>query len=599
MSDLPGPFYWPARPKPLLAHLDQDEHFFLPPRPDAKQLRRLSALKPFAHALAHATEGLNWAVQQPDGSWPQVFADRKVHSRYSGQWEATGKLPTKSCLLALAGYTCAAGTSDRPGIPLKDAGAENFERAASGMTFRAVRLDVDCDDAFDRQDRDALRAATDAVRAAYSSVGLTCSIWTTGGRGIQAVAPCQPLTWHELRRVERHLKHVLSSTLPEGAKADKGGTEGILRLPFGLHPKTGRLGLFIDADCQTLPLSRQLQELLKAYGQDGSELPPVAAIQDLKGAEEPERPEAVKGAPEPSTGTKRTNPSRHAYWESVRQSRPEPGGFRRWLMPDDGRVVYAFAYWHGAEGARTILHGIADETPCRDEQNLRDRHRLIDDLLDRYTPSQPGKRSLEVPEVSDETERKVGEYTETLSGRKDYVSRQEKVYRAYLHARETWGDNVDGGDVCRMAKALYGEEAPASKTVYRALEVLEREYLYMQCHFALDDFIDSTGYVVNSTAFGAITTIGDNIDRASDVRRVAERTSDSSHPRPRPFAAKQTEGVGGNPEVQPRQAQARPEGAEGQAQVGAGHAVPGGQGPYRLGRPAPRNRSHVRTARLA
>lgn len=541
-TELPGPFYRPSKPRPLLAYLDEDEHFFLPTKPDGKALRRLKVLKPFADALSRATEALNWAVQRPDGSWPQEYADKKVHNPFSSQWEPVGSLPVRSCLLSLAGYTCAVGSSDRPGLSLKDLGPERFDRAASSMTFRCIRLDVDCDDAYDRQDRTALRETTDAVREAFRSIGLTSSVWSTGGRGVQAVAPCQPLTWHELKAAEQHLKERLSLTLPAGAKADKGGTEGILRLPFGLHPRTGRLGLFLDEDCRTLPLEQQLGEMLRAYGRSASYLPPVAAVRTSMAQEPLQTRARAEATPETAPARRGRDGAGEDRWQRLRDERPETGGTYAWLNTY-GRI-HAFVWAYGREGARERLHQLMEEAPLGPGSDMQDRHSRVDYLVDTYVDFK-GARKHEAPkDLHADDEQTAADYAEALATegkRKDTAESHWLVMRAWLHARRTWGVEVDGADVWRMFCHLYGERALARSGVFSALGVM-RERVNNICSPISEpvrfeqDWLCLGGYLVTPEAFastghssGSSVAIGQSMD-AGHRFQPRKRSSPSARP---------------------------------------------------------------------
>lgn len=496
-TELPGPFYRPLKTKPLLAYLDEDESFFMPPKPDGKQLRRLKVLKPYADALGQATEGLNWAVQQADGGWPQMYSEKKRHNRFSGDWKPVGALPVKTCLLALSGYTCAVGTADRPGLPLKDLGAEEFDRAASAMTFRCLRLDVDYDEAFDRQDLGALTVLTDAVRHAFATLGLSCFIWATGGRGIQAVAPVAPCTWSELRQAEQDLKDLLSRTLPTGATADKGGTEGILRLPFGLHPLTRRLGMFVDEDCRTLPLEQQLGAMNSAYGHGASDLPSLAAVRTSRAQGPLPSRAQLQTAPETPTARRGKDGTGLDRWQRLRDERPEPGRTAEYLKAKDR--IHAFVWAFGREGARQRLHEVMEETPLGRKSDMAARHSRVDYWIDTYVDFKGARKQEPPKELHQDDEAEAERYRLSLEGRKDYVRRQHSVYRAVLHARRTWGDAVDGGDVCRMFKALYGKVA--AKTVYRALDGMREITNICSVTLSLEDLVDASGYVVTLEAF--------------------------------------------------------------------------------------------------
>lgn len=531
-TTLPGPLYRPLKPRPLLAYLDEDEHFFLPPKPDGKALRRLKVLKPYADALSRVTEALNWAVQQPDGGWPQVYADRKQHNPFSGQWEPVGSLPHKSCLLALSGYTCAVGTADRPGLALKHTGAEAFDRAAAAMTFHCLRLDVDCDEVFDGQDLDGLRSVTDAVREAFSSLGLSCSVWATGGRGIQAVAPVSPCTWRELRQAEQDLKDLLSTTLPPGATADKGGTEGILRLPFGLHPRTGRLGLFVDEDCRTLPLEEQLGAMTAAYGHSASDLPSLAAVRTSRAQEPLQRRAQTVAESEPAPARRGRDGTGSPYWQRLRDERPEPGRTAEYLKTKDR--IHAFVWAFGREGARQRLHEVMEETPMGPASDMAARRSRVDYWIDTYVDFKGARKQEPPKELHADDEAEAERYRRSLEGRKDYVRRQHSVYRAVLHARRTWGDAVDGGDVCRMHEHLYGKVA--SKTVYRALDAMREITNICSVTLSLEGLADDSGYLVTPEAFeatghssGSSAAIGQSID-AGHLFQPRKRSSPSAKP---------------------------------------------------------------------
>ncbi len=421
----------------------------------------MKPLKEIAEALAKATAGHNWAVQQDNGSWPQHHSLKQQINRFTNRHEPLGALKPKHCLLALAGYTNAVGTADRPGIPLKDCrDRAHFEHLANKLPLTALRLDIDCDDAFANNDLTALQHTTDRAREAFSKLGLTAYIWTTGGRGIQVVAPCAG-TWHEVRRAEQEIKRLLAD-IPG---VDKAGTEGILRLPFGLHPKTKRLGLYLDENCEIIDIDQQLQMLNVSYGLNAPVLPSICLADERKDAQAYEisvKPEAALKTQNKSIVKDSEN---NRKWELLRREKPQPGKTTEWLMTY-GRI-YAFVWAYGKDGAREHLYKIMDEVSGTESQRIN-RRQKIDSLFQSFVEYTGSKKSEPTKNLSAEDERTAKEYKQSLTGRKDFIKRQYLVYRAYLHAITSWGDSIDGGDVLRMCGYLYGKDAPKRTAIFEA-----------------------------------------------------------------------------------------------------------------------------------
>ena len=150
---------------------------------------------------------------------------------------------------------------------------------------RSIRIDIDCDDVWGTRDQRMLRAQVRACATLAEQLGLGFSVFRTGGRGIQAIYslpwPQTPLSASWLSAVLRDALSIRLAGL--SAVVDCDSTRAILRLPLGLHAKSGLLGLFLSpVSGEILPLEEQVRFSTKAFAAPRTESRSVLALQAIR-----------------------------------------------------------------------------------------------------------------------------------------------------------------------------------------------------------------------------------------------------------------------------------------------------------------------------
>jgi hypothetical protein len=185
-------------------------------------------------------EQREWAVQLDDGPWSWHIdgVKRKMRGR-----EIQGK-PLKVFALVkhLCGRGYAIGVTNRP-----------WKGGGSVAQVKFLRIDVDNDAWLYRLDPsmvEALWVSLDRHAEILSQSGLSYTVFRTGNRGVQYVVQLPSEVSHEVASV---LVAALRGGLRRAPGTDfKSDLEGILRLPLGLHAKSGRIGAFIDVENRRL-----------------------------------------------------------------------------------------------------------------------------------------------------------------------------------------------------------------------------------------------------------------------------------------------------------------------------------------------------------
>jgi hypothetical protein len=183
-----------------------------------------------------------WGLQISPKAWAFETAGKarplKKGIRYS---ETISLLDILKHLTGRSGY--ARGTSDKP-IP-------SYKRQSDG-SYRpnfipAIRFDIDIDRAFRFERSDWLVSELESQRRVIEATGLPYRVFRTGSRGVQLVVPLPlavPPILASLYSVG--LKEALAARGTSWAQVDKDNLSGLLRLPGGVHAKTGDLGLWVD-----------------------------------------------------------------------------------------------------------------------------------------------------------------------------------------------------------------------------------------------------------------------------------------------------------------------------------------------------------------
>jgi DNA (cytosine-5)-methyltransferase 1 len=431
-------------------------------RADARVFRRLCPVAAqLADELAAKVNRLRWGTQglRGDTGWSEFTAGewRQVKCRGTERWTRAQPMSADDILASFV-------RPDRFAVGNCDVLEDK------GTSSACVRLDVDT---MTEPTFETLRAIESAGEAAAQTLGLECLVRTTGGNGaaLDFRLP-RHMGGPALKTVAKALRSLVEPLLPPGAKLDKDSASSLMRLPLMRNAKTGRIGLYLR-NGRALPLEDQLRMAVESFtptAGDDSERG-TAALLELCRSVVPEAPEPQRrDEPKPQRRT-----SKHEEWEALRASRPEPGAFHSWLTY---RLVYAFVWLHGRKGARGILHGIADDVPCRSSSELRERHRLVDATLDKFVMFDGKDRSLNAlgTELSLEDEHGADEYYSwMLEGgvRSDTAQTYWLICRAWLHARAVYGPNADSGDAWRVACAMYGCSAFSDATVERCLSLAD------------------------------------------------------------------------------------------------------------------------------
>lgn len=242
--------------RPLAAFLEPEGYTALA-RMSSPQTKTYERLLPATYALAQALhraipQRQIWGCQiagkyTEEKSWKTITANKWVRGGREGHEFAFPEKPLAllNVLKMLASGT-ALGTTD----PISYASA----------VVSHVRIDVDLDTTFCHGDLADLSGEIGLVDCVFAAFSLKVHVFRTGNRGIQAVTPIPPLPVRVGRVLIGLLRAVLRGSRHHAVRATdfKTSTEGILRLPLGLHGTSGSLGLFLGRDGRHLPPAEQI-----------------------------------------------------------------------------------------------------------------------------------------------------------------------------------------------------------------------------------------------------------------------------------------------------------------------------------------------------
>lgn len=190
-----------------------------------------------------------WGTQIEPGRWSYEKAGNEINARFGTRYgEPIQLLDILKHLTGRGGY--ARGTSDEPE-------AEHSFDPKSNLWLpnpvRVLRIDLDDDDAWRKRDRKQVLADIRSQKIATEAFGLPNSVFATGNRGVQLVAPLPT-------PVPPSVASVLMYGLRAALKA-RGGAysqpcadnlNSIMRLPGGVHADTRALGMWMDPNAGRL-----------------------------------------------------------------------------------------------------------------------------------------------------------------------------------------------------------------------------------------------------------------------------------------------------------------------------------------------------------
>ncbi len=129
----------------------------------------------------------------------------------------------------------------------------------------SLRFDIDLDRAFRHQNSDRLLRELRSQKRVIEASGFPLRVFRTGSRGVQVVIPVPLSVPPSLASlISEGLKLALAARGSSFVGVDKDNLHGLLRLPGGVHAKTGDLGLWIDVDAGELHSLEEQIYLMKS-----------------------------------------------------------------------------------------------------------------------------------------------------------------------------------------------------------------------------------------------------------------------------------------------------------------------------------------------
>jgi len=391
---------------------------------------------PQTHRIAqamysHVHERRRWG-KQLDGGWVTETFMSEVNAKWGKR--LCDCIYTRDILKHLCGRSgFARGTSDVP-----------FHREFA-EPVSVLRFDVDQDWEWISRDPGPIWETLKRQRDLMAHLGLGYEVFRTGGRGVQLIIPLPCPTSHSVASV---LVHLIRDVLVTAGGTDfKSNLDGILRLPGGVHARENslRLGLFIDVEnerlygiekqaellarCWSFNQSKsrissgdmsadmdRLRRLMDEMGIRGSSVVDQSLAYDLldkgsdlnlitsiKTARDAAGVRTIVGG-QKTLSTVRDNatvggdaaPKRQGNgkaWAQRTMSRGfQPRGFWRWINYKGERGAAAAHILYG-DDAEIKLIGMATETPCRCDLDLKQRFDTIKSMCKRERESRDRRRS--------------------------------------------------------------------------------------------------------------------------------------------------------------------------------------------------------------
>lgn len=210
--------------------------------------------------LAQIHQRREWGTQISPDRW--TFETEGTEIRTKHGFRRGKRIELQDVLKHLTGRSgFARGTTDKP-IPhyhARDDGSmvPNF--------VPALRFDIDLDRAFRYQNLDRLLRELRSQKRVIEASGFPYRVFRTGSRGVQVVIPLPKSVPPSLASfVSEGFRHALAARGSSFVGVDKDNLHGLLRLPGGVHAKTGDLGLWIDVDAGELHSLEEQISLMKS-----------------------------------------------------------------------------------------------------------------------------------------------------------------------------------------------------------------------------------------------------------------------------------------------------------------------------------------------
>lgn len=208
----------------------------------------------------------DWGVQISPDRWTFESEGSEIRTKHG--FRRGKRIELQDVLKHLTGRSgFARGTTDKP-IP-------HYHARPDGSMVPnfvpSLRFDIDLDRAFRNYNSDRLLRELRSQKGVIEASGLPYRVFRTGSRGVQAVIPLPLSVPPSLASlISEGLKLALAARGSSFVGVDKDNMHGLLRLPGGVHAKTGDLGLWIDVDAGELH-SLEEQILLMKSGLTWSE----------------------------------------------------------------------------------------------------------------------------------------------------------------------------------------------------------------------------------------------------------------------------------------------------------------------------------------
>lgn len=389
--------------------------------------------------LSQIPQRNKWGMQLPEKRWITI-QDGKPAGSGGKQWRQKG-IGMPALLRHFSGRTFSCGTCD---APFEYYTWNDEKHVWLPNLVRSLRWDIDQDDAWQSRDVEAVIAPLRVQRELLLSIGLPYRVFSTGGRGVQAVIGLPRTVPHMIASLmESVIIAAIEFQMPKGlgGAVDKTALRSIMRLPGGLHAKSGRIGAWIDIDKAKLhSLEHQIKLMGSGFSRQDepgiltarefqASLQPIvdfmlkegvryidlvkladsitileqctnskmaATLLDLfdhKGSQKASSRAGQSAAPalqsvtssttsqkKPPTSPQAAKPSSAArkWAQSVWDRSFSPGSFYNWISMGGEKGILAARILFGEDQAREKLLELARKIPCRLPPDLNDRIRVIE-----------------------------------------------------------------------------------------------------------------------------------------------------------------------------------------------------------------------------
>lgn len=463
---------------------------------DARHYKQCKVAASVAAEVFSNVTDLTWAEQHASGWWQYVQGRKRA---FGSRWIPSPLLTENKVLRALcAPNQFALGTCDR------------FQEIWTNPrrlepTVSAIRIDLDADSIFESKDVAGLKALIGYCHSAAADMGLIAHVLATGRRGIQVICPVPGLvhTPHGLVLSDA-FKALLRARLPEnlGVTDFKDGVRNIMRLPLMLHAH-GALGLFLREDGSYASVDDQValgkacfkpivgpsghelpllvDSLLTGLGVSDHDFPSDIVVSDCtnqvvkalagKPVDEVNSPVATPSFEQRDRTVASRDRSSGRKLDEICAEDVRPGDTYRYLTSGHGVWAHVAVYGHDAEEVLVKKMRDIPGSSSTVEQRLATVRGLLNkcQTFQRNQAKQSARRGS-LPVIAHEDDVLAARaFAETLGWRRDRSRNAEMVRMAELHIRRYArpDDDLFAGDCHRVAKILFGDNAPNRRTVER------------------------------------------------------------------------------------------------------------------------------------